>query len=119
MKEIMFDPAQNTKETSLTWLTLFATTGTLVCCALPIMLVTLGMGATVAAMVTAIPFLVTLSQHKILVFGISAVMLALAGRMMYRPGRACPTDPDFYMNRLAGLTDFKGLFDGQDTSCCH
>ena len=28
-------------------------------------------------------------------------------------------DPEFYMNRLVGLTDFKGLFDGQDTSCCH
>ncbi len=89
----MFDESENTKETSLTWLTLFATTGTLVCCALPITLVTLGMGATVASLVTALPFLVTLSQHKVMVFGISAVMLALAGWMMYRPGRACPTDP--------------------------
>jgi hypothetical protein len=34
------------KEGGVTWLTLFASTGILVCCALPIMLVTLGMGAT-------------------------------------------------------------------------
>lgn len=27
-------------------------------------------------------------------------------------------DPDFYLDRLAGKTDFAGLFDGVDTSCC-
>lgn len=80
----------NTKETSLTWLALFTTTGTLVCCAIPITLVTLGMGATVASMVSAMPFLVTLSQHKIWVFAISGILLALSAWMMYRPGRACP-----------------------------
>lgn len=87
-------PATNNRETGLTWLTLFATTGTLVCCALPIALVTLGLGATVASLVSAVPFLVTLSQHKILVFAISGAMLVLSGWIMYRPGRACPADPE-------------------------
>tara|TARA_R110001583_G_scaffold186189_2_gene346817 strand:- start:9838 stop:10266 length:429 start_codon:yes stop_codon:yes gene_type:complete len=82
------------KETGLTWLALFTTTGTLVCCAIPITLVTLGMGATVASMVSNLPFLVTLSQHKALVFGVSGLMLALAAYMMYRPGRSCPIDPE-------------------------
>ncbi len=82
------------KQTGLTWLALFATTGTLVCCAIPITLVTLGMGATVAAMVSNFPFLVILSQHKIFVFGFSAGMLALAAYMMYRPGRSCPVEPE-------------------------
>ena len=27
-------------------------------------------------------------------------------------------DPEFYLARLKGETDFKGLFDGQKTSCC-
>ncbi len=76
----------------LTWLALFTTTGTLVCCALPITLVTLGLGATVAAMTSAFPFLITLSQHKVWVFVVSAIMLALAGWALYRPGRACPAD---------------------------
>ena len=80
-------------ETRLTWITLFATMGTLVCCALPITLVALGMGATMASLVSNVPFLVTLSQHKILVFGISAALLALSGWLLYRSGRACPTDP--------------------------
>jgi len=81
------------KEGGVTWLALFASTGTLVCCALPIMLVTLGMGATVVAMTSTFPFLITLSLHKGWVFAGSGLMLALSGWLIYRPGRACPTDP--------------------------
>ena len=81
------------KEGGVTWLTLFASTGTLVCCALPIMLVTLGMGATVAAMTSTFPFLITLSLHKGWVFAGSGLLLALSGWLIYRPGRECPTDP--------------------------
>jgi len=81
-------------ETGATWLTLFASAGTLICCALPIILVTLGMGASVAALTSSIPFLITLSQHKAWVFLGSAIMLALSGWIMYRPGRACPVDPE-------------------------
>ena len=50
-------------ETRMTWLALFTTMGTLVFCALPITLVTLGMGATMASLVSNVPFLVTLSQY--------------------------------------------------------
>lgn len=89
----MLTHSSNTKETGLTWLALFTTTGTLVCCALPITLVALGMGATMATLVNNLPFLVTLSEHKLWVFSISGALLALSAWMMYRPGRACPTDP--------------------------
>ncbi len=78
----------------LTWLALFATTGTLVCCALPIALVTLGLGAAVAALTSTFPFLITLSQHKIWVFAVSALLLLAAGWALYRPGRACPADAE-------------------------
>ncbi len=80
-------------ESGITWLTLFTTTGTLVCCALPILLVTLGLGAAVASLTSSFPFLVTLSQHKSWVFAFSGLMLALSGWLLYRPGRHCPTDP--------------------------
>jgi len=80
------------KQKSVTVFTLFTTTGTLVCCALPIILVTLGLGATVAAMTSAFPFLIVLSQHKIWVFAFSGIMLVLSGWLMFRPGRACPAD---------------------------
>ena len=80
-------------ETRLTWLALFTTMGTIVCCALPITLVAFGMGATMASLVSNVPFLVTLSQHKILVFTISGFLLALSGWLLYRAGRTCPTEP--------------------------
>jgi len=81
-------------ETGATWVTLFASAGTLVCCALPIILVTLGMGASIAALTSSAPFLIVLSQHKVWVFAGSAIMLALSGWMIYRPGRSCPVDPE-------------------------
>lgn len=81
-------------ETRLAWLALFTTMGTIVCCALPITLVALGMGATMASLVSNVPFLVTLSQHKILVFAISGSMLMLSGWILYRSGRTCPTEPE-------------------------
>ncbi len=85
---------------TLGWLTLFASTGTLICCALPILLVTLGLGATVAALTSALPFLIVMSQYKIWVFAFSGLMLAMSGWLLYRPGRSCPVDP-----QLAALCD--------------
>lgn len=84
-------PSASSLLTSL--LSLFASSGTLICCALPITLVTLGMGASVASLTSAFPFLITLSEHKVWVFGFSAVSLLVAGVALYRPGRSCPVDP--------------------------
>lgn len=76
----------------VSWLTLFAASGTLVCCALPIVFVSLGFGATVAALTSGFPLLITLSHYKLWVFGFSGVMLLLSGWLLYRPG-ACPSEP--------------------------
>ncbi len=88
-------------DTTLNWLALFAATGTLVCCAIPIALVALGMGATVAAATGSFPLLITLSQYKTYVFAASGLLLGLSGWLLYRPGRACPADPILaeYCNR--------------------
>lgn len=83
--------------------TLVLASGTLLCCALPIALVTLGMGASVAALVSAAPWLVTLSHYKGWMFAISAMGLVAAGFFLYRPGRACPTDPR--LARLCAIAD--------------
>ncbi len=80
-------------DSGFSWLTLFASSGTLICCALPIILVTLGMGATVAALTSTLPFLIVLSQYKIWVFIFSGLMLAISAWFMYRPNQSCPTDP--------------------------
>ncbi len=85
--------SMETREKSLTWLALIASTGTLICCALPIALVTLGLGATVAAISANMPFLITLTLYKGWLFAASMMLLAGSGWLLYRPGRECPADP--------------------------
>lgn len=75
-------------------LSLLTSFGTLICCALPALLVTLGMGAAVAGLVSAVPQLVWLSAHKEIVFGIAGSMLLLAGSLQWKNRHApCPADP--------------------------
>lgn len=74
---------------------LLASSATLLCCVLPAVLVALGAGAALAGIVTAVPQLVWLSEHKPLVFGVAAVILALSGvALWYGRSLPCPSDPD-------------------------
>ncbi len=82
------------RQRGVTLFTLFTTSGTLICCALPILLVTFGLGSAVVAMTSAAPFLITLTQYKIWVFLFSGLMLLIGGWVIYRPGRSCPTDSE-------------------------
>ena len=63
------------------WAALAATLGTLICCALPSLLVLLGFGTTVAAAVSAAPWLVVLSQNKVWIF--LGAGLLIAGSRLY------------------------------------
>lgn len=84
------------QKTSVFWsfLTLLASTGTLVCCVLPAVMVSLGAGAALAGLVTAVPQLIWLSAHKGWVFGVAFAFLAVSGVMMHRQRHApCPADP--------------------------
>lgn len=66
------------------YFSLFASLGTLLCCALPSLLVLLGLGATVASALSALPWLVALSRHKVWVFGFSGVLLTANAYYLYR-----------------------------------
>ena len=83
-----------TKPRNWSWLLLITTSATLICCAIPILLVTLGMGAAVASMASAAPWLIGLSANKPWVFAISGALIGVAMWSVYRPGRTCPTDPE-------------------------
>ena len=61
----------------LNYFSLFTSLSTLLCCALPSLLVLAGLGATVASALSALPWLVTLSRHKAWTFSISGVLIAL------------------------------------------
>ena len=72
---------------------LVASTGTLVCCVLPAVMVSLGAGAALAGLVTAVPQLVWLSAHKGVVFSVALGLLALSGVLLWRSRRLpCPAD---------------------------
>jgi mercuric ion transport protein len=62
----------------LSYFSLFTSVGTLLCCALPALLVLFGLGAAVASMLSFLPWLVTLSQHKGWTFSASGVLIALS-----------------------------------------
>jgi hypothetical protein len=81
---------------TLSWLSVFTSTSTLVCCALPALMVALGAGAALSGLVSAVPQLVWLSEHKAPLFAVAAVLLAAAGALQWRSRRAaaaCPPDP--------------------------
>ncbi len=73
---------------------------TLVCCALPILLVSLGLGAVSASLFATLPILVTLAQYKAWMFTGSGAVLMLTAWLLFRSGRVCPSDP-----KLAELCD--------------
>jgi mercuric ion transport protein len=82
------------KNVFVSFFSLFTSMSTLICCALPALLVSLGLGATMVGLVSTFPQLIWLSEHKWLVFGISFVMLALSAFMQYRARfLPCPLDP--------------------------
>jgi uncharacterized iron-regulated membrane protein len=75
-------------------LSLFASSSTLICCALPALLVTLGAGAALSSLVSVFPQLVWLSEHKLGLFAFASAMLFVSGYVQWRNRTApCPTDP--------------------------
>jgi hypothetical protein len=73
---------------------LLASSGTLVCCALPALLVAVGAGAALSSLVSAVPQLVWLSENKEPLFVVAGLMLAAAGILQWRNRAApCPVDP--------------------------
>ncbi len=71
----------------------FSSGSTLVCCALPALLVALGAGAALSSLVSIFPQLIWLSLHKVPLFIVVAVVLALSGYLQWRARlEPCPTD---------------------------
>ena len=67
---------------------------TLLCCVLPAVLVALGAGAALAGLVSAVPQLIWLSEHKAAVFGVAGALLVASGAAIWY-GRMlpCPVAP--------------------------
>ena len=76
-------------------LSLFASTSTLLCCALPALLITVGAGAVMAGLTAAVPGIMWLSANKGPLFLASGVLLSASALMQWRARNApCPADPE-------------------------
>jgi mercuric ion transport protein len=90
-----------TRGGALSFLSLFTSLGTLLCCALPSLLVLFGLGATVATVLSDVPWLVALSHHKHWVFIVVGLMItgnflyvyAIAPKLQIRNGACDSNDP--------------------------
>lgn len=92
-------PEQRSRRaTLLNYFSLFSSFSTLLCCALPSLLVLLGMGATVASLLSVAPWLVSLSRHKVWTFSISGTLIAASFLVTYwiaprlQQGETCAAD---------------------------
>ena len=54
-------------------ISLFTSGSTLICCALPASLVAIGSAATLTSLVSNFPQLIWISEHKLMVFGLSLI----------------------------------------------
>lgn len=89
---------QTVKPRKWAWLVLFASLPTLICCALPILLVSLGFGSVVAAIYSEyLPFLKWFGLNSTLTFSITIIILLLTAYALYRPSRTCPANPELAM----------------------
>ena len=76
------------------FLSLFTSMSTLVCCALPTLLVTLGMGASMASIMTLFPWLLVISKYKIQIFFVASLLLIFSCYLFWQGRNSpCPVDP--------------------------
>ena len=95
-----------TKHISL--LSLFTSGGTLICCALPALLVSLGAGAVMASVVSSVPQIVWFSEHKLGVFIFAGVMLSISGFLQWK-ARSLPCPSDKELAELCNKTRVNSL----------
>ena len=83
------------KKSVFIFLGLFSSVGTLLCCALPALFVSLGAGAVLASAIGFAPWLVVFSKYKLITFVVAGVLLLLAIVMQKQSRlKECPIDSD-------------------------
>ncbi len=82
------------RETAAPALALFASASTLLCCALPALLITIGAGAVMAGLVSNVPGYIWLTAHKVELFFVAGLLLGGAFWARWATRNApCPIDP--------------------------
>ena len=65
------------------YLSLFASSGTIICCALPALLVSIGAGAALSSLFSIFPQLIVISIYKAQIFIGAFTMLVISGRIRF------------------------------------
>src|SRR5580693_1399882 len=106
-------PVQRARRAALlNYFSLFSSFSTLICCALPSVLVLLGMGTAVASLLSAAPWLVSLSRHKIWTFSSAGTLIAASFVMTYvvaprlRAGESCDADDPTTCGEVSRVSRF-------------
>tara|TARA_B100000780_G_scaffold197810_1_gene139737 strand:+ start:1136 stop:1540 length:405 start_codon:yes stop_codon:yes gene_type:complete len=94
---------KNRSNTIVNYLSLFTSSGTIFCCALPALLVSIGAGASLSSLIGIFPQLVILSVYKVPVFIGAFIMLMISGVMQYH-ARSLPCPVDKEMAKLCSQT---------------
>ena len=88
-------PEPKLTDKTASFLSLFASLSTLVCCALPAVFVVLGAGASFASLINTLPFLIVLSQYKLYITFFTLLMIMIAGYINYKTFyMPCPIDSE-------------------------
>jgi len=99
------------REGFMNYLTLFGSVSTLLCCALPALLVSLGLGAVMAGLASNVPGLIWVSENKVAVFSGAAILLAGNGLLMWMNRNApCPIDPKLREACISGRKTSKIIY---------
>jgi len=98
------------REKTISFFSLFGSSATLLCCALPATLSIIAGGTAVGALLSAFPWLIPLSRHKEWIFLVAGVLLIINGIFVLKPqGKvACSITGGKGCEVAGGLT--KGIF---------
>lgn len=98
------------REKIMSFLSLFGSGATLLCCALPATLSIIAGGAAVGSLISAFPWLIPLSRYHNLIFSIAGILLIINGIFVLRPkGKvACAVTGGKGCEVAGGMT--KGIF---------
>ena len=92
-------------------MTLFISSSTLICCALPALFVAVGAGATLASLTNVFPQLIIISQYKVLISFITLIILLVAGVIIKKSeAMPSPVDPNLRTICLKTRKNSKTLY---------
>ena len=97
----------------IAFLSLFTSTGTVLCCALPALLVAIGAGAALSSFISVFPEVVWISKYKNYIFFVATIFILAAGFFQYKIRQLpCPAEKELarHCTRVRRISEIIYLF---------